>query len=54
MLRSLPDWLAPGCPAVEIDSTPVVRLGASSKLAFKTSRPWSDDLDIPHFLRRRK
>jgi hypothetical protein len=29
-------------------------IGASTKLAFKTSGPWSDDLAIPEFLRRRR
>jgi hypothetical protein len=29
-----------------------VALGASSRIEFKKSGPWFDDLDIPAFLRR--
>jgi hypothetical protein len=43
-----------GPPLERPSSSDVGTVGASTKLAFKTSGSWSDDLAIPEFLRRRR
>ncbi len=50
ILRSLPEWLRAGCPAVEVDAVHVVRLGARSNIA--TAKIPGDPGPIPDFLRR--
>jgi hypothetical protein len=52
LLRNLPEWIAAGCPVAEVEEVREVPLGTSSKIAFKQKGPWSDDLDIPDWLRR--